>query len=83
MRATADQDQRENQLTHPRLGYGQVEENVVGGRPGVRGAIMGALGGVCLLIDKLATDLMFSGQVGHWLSARQDSDGQILSLRWE
>ena len=58
------QDQGEDQLPEPRLGDRQVEEDVLGRSRWVEGVLQGDLGGVGLLVEELAADLMLPGQLG-------------------
>ena len=76
----ADQHLPKDQLMQPGLAHGQVEENFIIGRFGVERAGQSVLGGMSLLIEELAADLMFSGQVRDWLSPSQHLDTQILPL---
>ena len=80
VRAVADQHQGQDQLPQPGLGYGEVEEDLLGLRFGLKGLGQSVLGGVGLLIEELAADLMFPGQVRDWLSPSEHLDSQILPL---
>ena len=65
--AVTGQDQGEDQLTEPGLGDRQVEEDVLGRWRRVEGVVQGELGGVGLLVEELAADLMLAGQLGDGL----------------
>ena len=78
--AVANQHQGQDQLTQPRLGDGKVKENILGLRLGVEGLGQSVLGGVGLLVEELAADLMFPGQLRDGLSPSEDLDSQILPL---
>ena len=80
VRAMADQHQAQDQLPQPSLGYRQVEEDFVGLGFGGKGVGQSILGGVGLLIEELAADLMFPGQIRDGLSPREDLDSQLLPL---
>ena len=75
-----DQHQGQDQLPQPGLGDGQVEEDVVGAGRGVEGVGQGVRGGVGLLIEELAADLMLPSQLGDRVSPSEDLDGEILPL---
>ena len=80
VRTVADQDQREDQLTEPGLGDRQVEQDLIGRPLRVEGGSEGVLGGVGLLVEELAADLMLPRQVGDGRCAGEDRDGQVLPL---
>ena len=79
-RAVADEQQAEHELPQPALGDGQSKEDrvLVGGRWG-KGLVQRVVGLVELLVDELATDLMFLGQ-GADRVAGQDFQGELLAL---
>ena len=79
--AVAGQDQGEDQLTEPGLGDRQVEEDLLGRSRRVEGVVQGEPGGVGLLVEELAADLMLAGQSGDGLRAGEDLEGQLLPLR--
>ncbi len=77
-RTMADQHQGQDQLPQPSLGDRQVEKDVVGSwTRGCEGLVESLLGGVSLLIEELAADFMFPGQVRDWLSTSEHLDSQI------
>ena len=80
VRAVTDHDQRQDQLTEPRLGDRQGEQDVIGRPRRVEGAVEGLLGGVGWLIEELPADLMLPSQVGDGLGSGGDLKGQLLAL---
>ena len=77
----ADEQQAEHELPQPALGDGEGKEDrvLVGGRWG-EGQVQGVVGLVELLIDELATDLLFLGQDADRV-AGQGFQGELLALR--
>lgn len=75
-----DEDQSEDELPQPRLGDGQMENDLVVGCCGGKRLVKGLLGLGGLLVDELAADVMFFGDVADRLLARQRVDGQTLAL---
>ena len=73
----------EDQLTQPRLGDGEVKENILVLGLGIEGVGQRITGGVGLLVEELAADLMLPGQLGDRLSPGEDLDSQILPLLGE
>ncbi len=65
--AVTGQDQGEDQLTEPRLGDRQVEEDLLVRSRRIEGVLQGELCGVGLLVEELAADLMLAGQLGDGL----------------
>ena len=78
--AVTGQDQAEDQLPEPGLGDRQLEEDLLGRRRRVEGELQGELGGVGLLVEELAADLMLAGQLGDGWRAGEDVQGQVLPL---
>ena len=74
----ADQHQGQDKLPQPSLGDRQVEEDLLGLGFRVKGLGESVLGDVGLLIEELAADLVFSGQVRDGLSTSEYLDRQIL-----
>ncbi len=78
--AVTGQDQGEDQLTEPRLGDRQVEEDLLVRSRRIEGVLQGELCRVGLLVEELAADLMLAGQLGDRLCAGEDLHGQLLPL---
>src|SRR5277367_5085319 len=78
--AVTGQDQGEDQLMEPGLGNRQVEEDRLVGLRWVEGEVQGEAGGVGLLVEELAADLMLAGQAGDRLRTGEDLEGQLLPL---
>jgi hypothetical protein len=76
----ADEDQAEGELLQPVLGDGEVEEDPAVLGVGVEGVVEGQLGLVGLLVDELAADVEFGGEVTDGRCAGEGGDGQVLSL---
>ena len=64
-------------IAQPRLGDGEVKEDILGLRFGIEGVGQGIVGGVGLLVEELAADLMLPGQLRDRLSPGEDLDSQI------
>jgi hypothetical protein len=72
----ADQHHPEDQRAQPGFGDRQIEGHaILSGRVRGKGLVQGLLGGGRLLIDKLATDLVITGQLANRLRPRQSLDG--------
>jgi hypothetical protein len=78
-----ESNSRQHQWPQPGFGHREVEENFFGLWGGVKGLGQGILGSVGLLIEELAADAMFPGQVRDCLSPREDLDRQIPPLLGE
>ncbi len=61
VRAVADHHQGQDQLPQPSLGHREVEEDLLGLGFGGKGAGQSILGGVGLVVEELAADLMSPG----------------------
>jgi hypothetical protein len=74
----ADQQQGERGLRQPLLGHGQEEEDLVVALGGGERVVQSGLGGGCLLIDELTTDVVLLGQVGDggWSGEGLDANDQ-------
>lgn len=57
-----------------------MKEDILSLRIRVKGLGQNLLGGVSLLMEELAADVMFPGQARDWLSPREDLDSQISPL---
>jgi len=77
-----NQHQSENQLTYPRLGDGKVKKSILILRFGIEGMGQRITGGVGLVVEELAADLMFPGQLRDRLSPNEHLNTQILPLLW-
>ena len=80
IRGMTDQHQREDQLAQPRLGDRKVKENILVLGSGMERLTERLTGGVGLLVEELAADLLVPGQLGNGLSSGEQLDSQILPL---
>ena len=76
----ASQNQAEDELTQPKFGDEQVEEDIFVRDRWSEYLVETFSGDVKLLIDKLTTDLMFLGELADRLRAGEILDGQGLPL---
>jgi hypothetical protein len=82
-RTVADEDQGEDDLAQQRLGNRDGEQDlfVVVVRFGCEGAVEGLLCLAGLLIDELAADVVFVGEVAERLCAGEGFEGEALPLQ--
>ncbi len=77
--AVTGEDRGEDQSTEPGRGDRQVEEDLLVRRRRIEGVVQGESGGVGLLVEEFAADLMLAGRVGDGMRAGEDPEGQLLA----